>query len=146
MQEEFQRIAQERNNQHKLTLDSSHESVRLMNKPQKLMMNIWSATWSPWGDGFDPSRFPFIIQYDYVKVWSYNYGNKGFDYMWTDDFDNFDYSRWQKSNNWSFDGNRVTFSWDNVFTMNGALNLRLDYWPHAKEVETQTEAAFLAPQ
>jgi hypothetical protein len=112
-----------------------------MNKAQKLMMNVWSATWSPWGDGFNPGAdFPIVAQYDYVKVWSYNYNNKGFDYMWTDDFNSFDYSRWQKSNGWTFDGNRVTFSWDNVFTMNGALNMRLDYWPHAAKSVTSEEA------
>lgn len=44
-----------------LTLDSSHESVRLMNKPQKLMMNIWSPTFSPWGDNFNPGAFPFVV-------------------------------------------------------------------------------------
>ncbi len=104
-----------------------------MNKPQRLMMNVWSPTWSPWGDGFNPGKdFPIIAQYDYVKVWGYNTQTKGFDYKWTDDFNNFDYTRWIKSNNWSFDGNRVTFSWDNVYTMNSALNLRIDYWPHTK--------------
>jgi beta-glucanase (GH16 family) len=55
-----------------LTLDSSHESVRLMNKPQKLMMNIWAPSFSPWGDNFNPGTFPNVIQYDYVKIWSYN--------------------------------------------------------------------------
>ena len=55
--------------------------------------------------------------------------------MWGDDFDFFDYNKWQKSNGWTFDGNKVTFSWDNVFTMNSALNLRLDYWPHAAASE-----------
>ncbi len=55
-----------------LTLDSSHESVRLMNKAQKLMMNIWPPDFSPWGDHFNPSTFPHIVRYDYVKVWTYN--------------------------------------------------------------------------
>ena len=40
--------------QNVLTLDSSHESVRRMNKAQKLMMNIWSPDFSPWGDNFKP--------------------------------------------------------------------------------------------
>ena len=122
------------NGQQVLTLDSSHEGVRLMNKPQKLMMNIWPPNFSIWGDNFNPNDFPFIAQYDYVKVWSYNWDNKGFDYMWGDDFDNFDYTRWVKSNNWTFDGNKCTFSWDNVFTQNGNLNLRLDWWPHQSTV------------
>ena len=44
-----------------LTLDSSHEAVRFMNKYQHLMMNVWSPTWSPWGDGFNPNKdFPII--------------------------------------------------------------------------------------
>ncbi len=104
-------------------------------------MNVWSPTWSPWGDGFNPAKdFPIIAQYDYVKVWGYNSQTKGFDYKWTDDFNNFDYSRWQKSNNWSFDGNRVTFSWDNVYTMNSALNLRIDYWRHAKSATNVTHS------
>ena len=85
-----------------LTADSSLEAVRLMNKPQHLMMNIWPPDFPGWGDGFNPADFPVIVRYDYVKVWSYNHGTKGFDYLWTDEFDNFDYSRWQKSNNWTF--------------------------------------------
>ena len=70
-----------------LSLDSSHEGVKLMNKPQHLMMNIWPPSFSPWGDGFNPGNFPFIVQYDYVKVWSYNWGTKGFDFLWVDEFD-----------------------------------------------------------
>lgn len=58
------------------------------------MMNIWSPTWSPWGDGFNPANFPFVVQYDYVKVWSYNSNTKGFDFEWVDEFNDFDYSRW----------------------------------------------------
>ena len=78
-----------------LKLDSSHEGVRLMTKSQKLMMNVWSPTFSPWGDNFNPAKdFPIIAQYDYVKVWGYNTESKGFDFKWMDDFNNFDYSRW----------------------------------------------------
>ena len=100
------------------------------------MMNVWSPTWSPWGDGFNPAKdFPIITQYDYVKVWSYNHNTGGFDFKWQDDFNQFDYTKWIKSNGWTFDGNRVTFSWDNVFTMNGNLNMRLDYWPHYLKVD-----------
>ena len=93
-----------------LTLDDSHEAVRLMKKSQKLMMNIWPPSFSPWGDNFDPSKMPFVVQYDYVKVWSYEEATDSFQFKWVDEFDSFDNSRWLKSNMWSFGGNKCTFS------------------------------------
>ena len=92
-------------------------------------MNIWPPDWAPWGNGFDPNTFPHIVQYDYVKIWTYNSSTGGFDFHWEDNFDSFDYNKWIKSNNWSFGGNKCTFSWDNVYTTDSVLNLRLDYWP-----------------
>ena len=58
------------------------------------MMNIWVPDWSPWGDRFNTDTFPYVARYDYVKVWTYNSGTRGFDFHWEDNFDNFDNSRW----------------------------------------------------
>ncbi len=100
-----------------------------MNKPQVLMMNVWVADFDPWNRNFDPSTMPYVTEYDYVEVQSYDAATDGFTFLWRDNFDYFDYSKWIKSNDWTFGGNLVTFSWDNVFTMNGSLNLRIDRYP-----------------
>ena len=126
-------------NQHYLTVDSSHEAVRYLTKHMHFMINVWSPDYGTWSQGFNPTKdFPVVAQYDYVKVWGYNTATKQFEFKWQDDFNNFDYGRWIKSDGWGFQGNRATFSKDNVFTLNGMLHMRLDYWPHAAtEVEVE---------
>lgn len=78
---------------------------------------------------------PFYDRYDYVQVWTYNWGTDGFDWHWQDDFNGLDYSKWQVSNNWGFDGNNCLFMYDNVWTQDGALTFRMDRMPYLTEEE-----------
>jgi hypothetical protein len=84
------------------------------------MMNMWVPSWPGWGAGWDPSGLPIYARYDFVEYWEYvpesNWAstpgaNKDhpFKKVWRDDFDSFDYGRWKKSQNWSFNDNLVTF-------------------------------------
>jgi len=81
------------------------------------MMNFWTPTFSGWGDGRNDSTMPWYTEYDYVEVYSYNWGTKGFDFAWRDDFNNswIDTSRWYVSDGWGFESNSCTFFKSQVY-------------------------------
>ena len=100
--------------------------VHFLNKDQHLMMNFWTPTFAGWGDNFNDWDMPWYTKYDYVKVEKYNSSTGGFDLYWQDDFDSFDGSRWQKSDNWSFESNSSTFYTSQVYTEDGNLVLKME--------------------
>ena len=57
-----------------------------MNKPNNIMMNFWTPTFTPWNEGLNPTTMPFYVYYDYVETYSYNSSTKGFDLLWREDF------------------------------------------------------------
>ena len=62
---------------------------------------------------------------DWLKYYSYNEGSANiFQLEWTDNFDTFNTQRWSKAN-WTFDGNLVDFSPNNVSVEDGLLVLSL---------------------
>lgn len=97
---------------------------------QKLMMNIWQPTYEDWVGEFDPSILPVYAFYDWVKYYAYvpNSGNAGtnndFILFWTDDFDYYDASRWDKANH-TWDGNNCDLIYSNVVFEYGYLILCL---------------------
>ena len=97
---------------------------------QKLMMNIWQATYEDWVGEFDPSILPVYAFYDWVKYYAYvpNSGNAGTDndfiLLWTDNFDYYDASRWDKANH-TWDGNNSDLIYSNVVFEYGHLILCL---------------------
>ena len=99
------------------------------------MMNFWPPTWSPWGDNFSPAGFPYYAKYDYVKIETFNQDSWSYNLHWQDNFDFLDNSKWQVSNNWGFGGNNCLFMYDNVWTQDGLLVIRMDWLPSA-EAET----------
>jgi len=80
-----------------------------MTRPQHLMMNFWVPDFSPWNTGFDPVDMPWYAYYDYVEYWEYVPSTKSFEKSWKDEFDSFDTNRWEKKDNWTFEGNNTTF-------------------------------------
>merc|ERR1712110_110170 len=104
---------------------SDHPEVAYMTRPQHIMMNFWvpDSTVLDWHDGYTPADFPWYARYDYVEYWEYvppaQWASTDgadvhhpFKKTWKDDFDAFDNSRWNKSNNWSFTGNETDFMAD----------------------------------
>ena len=97
---------------------------------QKLMMNIWQATYEDWVGEFDPSILPVYAYYDWVKYYAYvpNSGNAGTDndfiLLWTDDFDYYDASRWDKASH-TWDGNNSDLIYSNVVFEYGYMILCL---------------------
>lgn len=93
------------------------------------MMNFWPPTWSPWGDNFSEAGMPFYDLYDYVSIYKYDKISDSFYLYWKDDFNTLDYSKWEVSNNWGFDGNNCMFMYENTWTENGNLVFRMDRMP-----------------
>ena len=96
--------------------------------PHKIMMNIWSAIYEDWVGEWDPSTLPVKSYYDYVKYYEYDelngdYGtNNSFSLSWSDEFNNFNQSRWIEATH-GFNGNNCQFHPVNVLIHNGKLIL-----------------------
>ena len=102
--------------------------VAALIREQGLRFNLWSSESEGWVGAFDESILPVHQYIDWVKVYSYTpgAGENGSDFTlaWTDDFNEFDDSRWA-TGDWTFDGNRVTMSPDNVSIADGHMVLSL---------------------
>ena len=95
---------------------------------QGLRFNIWSSESAEWVGQFDESKLPLFQFINWVKVYKYTPGQgpDGSDFTldWTDNFDTFNSSRWSKGN-WTFDGNRVDLTPNNIYSKDGMLILAL---------------------
>lgn len=99
--------------------------ISTLSREQKIMMNIWQPTAVAWAGAFDPASLPLYGFYDWVKYHAYTPGvGDNFTLQWTDNFDNWDQSRWDKATH-SFDGNNAQFIQDNAVFKNGYLILCL---------------------
>ena len=97
-------------------------------KPQGLRFNLWSHEDAGWVGAWNDNILPVYQFINWVKVYEYTpgQGDNGSDFklLWTDNFDTFDRSRWNLGD-WTFDGNRVDISPDNVYTKNGMAIIAL---------------------
>ncbi|WP_173382136.1 glycoside hydrolase family 16 protein [Fibrobacter sp. UBA2449] len=95
---------------------------------QGLRFNLWSSESADWVGQFDESKLPIFQFINWVKVYKYTpgQGENGSDFTldWIDNFDTFDANRWAKGN-WSFDGNRVDLTPNNIYSVDGMLILAL---------------------
>ncbi|MCG3121229.1 MAG: hypothetical protein ALAOOOJD_04235 [bacterium] len=99
--------------------------INTLNREQKIMMNIWQPNSVNWGGPFDPAGLPFHGFYDWVKYSAYTPGvGDNFTLQWTDNFDSWDQSRWDRATH-TFDGNNAQFLADNAAFRNGYLILCL---------------------
>ncbi|MCD6116672.1 family 16 glycosylhydrolase [bacterium] len=106
------------------------EHISLLKYPQKIMMNIWNPAYSDWVGEFDDRTLPFFAYYDFVSYSSYTpgQGNCGtgnnFILQWTDEFDSFNNSRWQKATH-TWNGNNSDFIQENCLFKDGKMILCL---------------------
>lgn len=95
---------------------------------QGLRFNLWSSEDPGWVGAFNDNNLPIFQFINWVKAYKYTpgQGENGSDFTldWTDNFDNFDGSRWGKGN-WTFDGNRVDLTENNIYSKDGMLILAL---------------------
>ncbi len=123
--------------------------IATLNKPQKIMMNIWPPAYSNWAGKWNPAVLPLFAYYDWVSYASYTpgRGNTGTDHnftlQWKDDFDRFDASRWAKATH-TFSGNNCDFTPENAVFKDGFLILCLTDAEHTGLVDRNPPAVLWA--
>ena len=107
------------------------DHVADLNHPAKIMMNIWNPIYDDWVGFWDERVLPRFAYYDWVRYASYTPGNgdtgtsNDFTYQWQDDFNEFDTTRWEKSDNHTWNGNQSIFIKENAVVEDGHLILCL---------------------
>lgn len=100
----------------------------LTKKPQGLRFNLWSHEDAGWVGAWNDNILPLYQFINWVKVYEYKpgEGDDGSDFklLWTDDFATFNKNRWNLGD-WTFDGNRVDISPENVYTRDGMAIIAL---------------------
>ncbi len=109
----------------------TEEQVSYLDQSAKIMMNIWNPIWDDWVGFWDDRILPRFAYYDWVKYASYTpgSGNTGtdnnFTFEWQDDFNYYDSTRWEKSDNHTWASNQSIFIEENVVFNDGKLILCL---------------------
>ncbi|PWJ67097.1 MULTISPECIES: family 16 glycosylhydrolase [unclassified Fibrobacter] len=107
---------------------NGQDQVAALNKPQGIRFNLWSHEDAGWVGPWDDSKLPVFQFINWVKRYEYTPGKgpDGSDFTldWTDNFDTFNASRWGKGD-WTFDGNRVDLTKNNIYSKEGMLILAL---------------------
>lgn len=107
---------------------NGQDQVAALNKPQGIRFNLWSHEDAGWVGPWDDSKLPVFQFINWVKRYKYTPGQgpDGSDFTldWTDNFDTFDSQRWSKGD-WTFDGNRVDLTKNNIYSKEGMLILAL---------------------
>jgi endo-1,3-1,4-beta-glycanase ExoK len=91
-------------------------------KDMTYRFNAWISSNTGWVGQFNPSILPVYQFLNWVKFSKYTPGSgtNGTDFTpeWQDDFESFNSSRWSKGD-WTFDGNLVDFSPNNIVVKDG---------------------------
>ena len=107
------------------------DHVADLNHSAKIMMNIWNPIWDDWVGFWDDRVLPRFAYYDWVRYASYTPGNgdtgtnNNFTHQWQDDFNEFDTTRWEKSDNHTWAANQSIFITENAVIDDGRLILCL---------------------
>lgn len=107
------------------------EHIDSLHYSQKLMMNIWNPVYEDWVGEWNSNILPRFSYYDYVSYAAYTPGegdvgtDSNFTFIWKDDFDTFDYNKWEKSHDHTWGGNQSLFIEDNIHFEDGKLILCL---------------------
>jgi beta-glucanase (GH16 family) len=104
--------------------------IQTLTLPQKIMMNVWNPAYESWAGVFIPDALPAFAYYDWVSYYAYTPGagtygtGNNFSYDWTDNFDSWDTTRWDKATH-TFNGNNCDFIHENAVFEDGKLILCL---------------------
>jgi beta-glucanase (GH16 family) len=108
----------------------SGDHILTLTRPQKIMMNIWNPAYDNWCGDFNPDALPAFAYYDWVSYYAHtpgtgNYGSgNNFTHIWTDNFDSWDETRWEKATH-TWNGNNCDFIHANAVFQEGMLILCL---------------------
>ncbi len=111
-------------------LKQTGSHIQTLTLPQKIMMNIWNPLYENWAGVFNPEALPAFAYYDWVSYYAHtpgtgNYGTgNNFTLDWTDNFDSWDTTRWDKATH-TFNGNNCDFIHENAVFDDGKLILCL---------------------
>lgn len=106
------------------------EHVSTLNRPQKLMMNIWNPIYEDWVGEWKDEYLPAFAYYDWVSYSSYTPGSgdtgtdNNFTFQWKDEFNSYDSERWGKGTH-TWQGNQCDFVPENVVFKDGYMILCL---------------------
>ncbi len=104
--------------------------IQTLTLPQKIMMNIWNPAYESWAGILIPESLPAFAYYDWVSYYAYSPGSgsygtgNNFLHDWTDNFDSWDTTRWDKATH-TFNGNNCDFIHENAVFEDGKLILCL---------------------
>ena len=104
--------------------------IQTLTLPQKIMMNVWNPAYESWAGVFIPDALPAFAYYDWVSYYAYTPGTgtygtgNNFSHDWTDNFDSWDTTRWDKATH-TFNGNNCDFIHENAVFEDGKLILCL---------------------
>jgi len=91
-------------------------------KEMSYRFNLWISDAPAWAGQFNQSILPVYQYINWIKYSKYTKGSgpDGTDFTpdWQDDFNSFDTKRWAKGD-WTFDGNLVDFTGDNIVVRDG---------------------------
>ena len=91
-------------------------------KEMSYRFNLWISDAPGWAGNFNPSILPVYQYINWIKYSKYTPGSgiNGTDFTpeWEDNFNSFDSNRWGKGD-WTFDGNLVDFTADNIVIKDG---------------------------
>ncbi|NLL14805.1 MAG: family 16 glycosylhydrolase [Fibrobacter sp.] len=91
-------------------------------KEMSYRFNLWISDAPSWAGQFNPSILPVYQYINWIKYSKYTPGSgpngTNFTPEWEDDFNSFDSRRWGKGD-WTFDGNLVDFTGDNIVIKDG---------------------------
>ena len=102
-----------------------------LSQSAKLMMNIWTPSYQDWVGFIDPSTIPRYAFYDWVSCATYTPGtgsvgtDSNFSPLWTDNFDAYNDSLWEKSDNHTWNGNNSVLMAENIVYEDGYMILCL---------------------
>lgn len=123
--------------------------IQTLTRAQKIMMNVWIPLYENWAGVFNPEVLPAFAYYDWVSYYAYtpgsgNYGSgNNFSHDWTDNFDSWDTSRWDKATH-TWDGNGCDFIQDNAVFHDGKLILCLTNSTNTGYVDVKAPALLWA--
>lgn len=130
-------------------LKQTGEHIQTLTLPQKIMMNIWNPAFENWAGVFNPETLPAFAYYDWVSYYAYTPGSgsygtgNNFLHNWTDNFDSWDTTRWDKATH-TFNGNNCDFIPENAVFDNGKLILCLTNNTNIGYVDLQPPALLWA--
>lgn len=113
-----------------LAVYDSGGHISQLNLAQKIMMNMWIPDYPSWVGPWNDDILPLYAFYDWVSYSSYTPGTgdtgsgNNFTHQWTDNFETWDQTRWQKATH-TWWGNNCDFTPQNVVFQDGYMILCL---------------------